>query len=88
MANLLCLDFDDTLVMENTFRQVIERFVPRPAWDEYRAQRPAEMTVEQSNAAAFSLVEPTVEADEVRSFVREIAVVREEIGRASCRERV
>jgi 2-hydroxy-3-keto-5-methylthiopentenyl-1-phosphate phosphatase len=77
MANILCLDFDDTIVMENTFRQVIERFVPPEVWERHRAQRSSEMTVEQSNAAEFSLIEPTVEAEKIRAFVRETAVVRE-----------
>ena len=77
MANLLCLDFDDTMVMENTFRQVMERFVPQDTWEQYVAQRPTEMTVEQSNAAEIDLIDPSVSEHEIASFVRDTAVVRE-----------
>ena len=42
VANILCFDFDDTVVMENTARLVFERFAA-PEWrereDDYKAGR-------------------------------------------------
>lgn len=75
MANVLCLDFDDTIVLDNTARQLFERFAA-PAWrdaqDAYRAGR---LTVEQFNAAALSEIEAPL-AD-LQAFVRESVRVRD-----------
>ena len=52
MARVLCLDFDDTIVMENTARLVFERFAA-PAWRDREADyRAGRLTVEQFNAIA------------------------------------
>lgn len=68
MANVICLDFDDTIVLENTTRQIHARFAAE-GWEEAERRRArGELTVEQANAAAFS----TVEADEAE--MREYAV--------------
>ncbi len=77
MVGILCLDFDDTLVMENTLRQVLARFVPKDAWAEYLETRPAGQTVEQSNAAELDLIDPSVSRGEIAAFVLETAKVRE-----------
>lgn len=71
MANLLCLDFDDTIVLDNTARQLFERFAD-PAWrgfeDRYHA---GGLSVEQFNAAALDLVEAPRE--EIVAYVGERA---------------
>ncbi len=77
MANILCLDFDDTIVMENTCEQVAERFIAPEVLAEWRANRPAGLSVEQSNAACWALIDPSVSREEIASFVREVAIVRE-----------
>jgi 2-hydroxy-3-keto-5-methylthiopentenyl-1-phosphate phosphatase len=65
------LDFDDTVVLDNTTREVYERFAA-PGWrDAEAAHRRGELTVEQYNAAAFDLVDAT--AEELRDFVRSVA---------------
>lgn len=57
MANIICLDFDDTITLDNTARQLFERFAA-PGWQELEAKLHAgELTVEQYNAAALDLVE-------------------------------
>lgn len=75
MAAVICLEFDDTVVMDNLARLIFTRFAA-PAWtdvqEEYRAGR---LTIEQFHAAAFDLVDAT--GDEIRSFVRDRARVRE-----------
>lgn len=75
MANILCLDFDDTIVLDNTMRQVLERFAP-PEWRglEQRYRR-GEMSVEQYNAAALDLV--GAEPEEIREYVRDVARPRD-----------
>lgn len=74
MANVICLDFDDTIVLDNTARQLFERFAA-PGWrqleDDYHAGR---LSVEQFNAAAFDLIEAP--EDELRSYVRRVTRVR------------
>ena len=75
MANVLCLDFDDTIVLDNTTRQMFERFAA-PGWRDFEALYHAgKLSVEQFNAAALDLVEAT--ADEVHDFVLEVARPRE-----------
>jgi 2-hydroxy-3-keto-5-methylthiopentenyl-1-phosphate phosphatase len=75
VANVLCLDFDDTVVLDNTARQLFERFAA-PGWldaqDAYRAGR---LTVEQFNSAALAEIEAPL-AD-LQAFVRESARVRD-----------
>jgi len=57
VANILCLDFDDTIVLDNTTRQIFERFAP-PTWREFEAEYHAgQLSVEQFNARALDLVE-------------------------------
>ncbi len=71
MANLICLDFDDTIVLDNTMRQIMERFAP-PSWHEVAERHGrGEMSVEQQNAAALDVVEAT--EDEVREYVKQVA---------------
>jgi 2-hydroxy-3-keto-5-methylthiopentenyl-1-phosphate phosphatase len=74
VANLICLDFDDTITLDNTARQLFERFAA-PGWQELEAKlRAGDLTVEQYNAAALDLVE----ADEtaLRNFALEVARLR------------
>lgn len=74
VANILCFDFDDTVVMENTARLVFERFAA-PEWrereDDYKAGR---LTVEQFNAAALRTV--TATRDELRAFCADAVSLR------------
>lgn len=75
VAAVICLDFDDTIVLDNTARQIFEQFAG-PGWqalqDEYRNGR---LTVEQYNAAALDLVE--AKEGELVAFVRDNARVRD-----------
>ena len=61
MAAILCFDFDDTILLENSTRLVFERF----AAGEWRAleadYHAGKLTVEQFNIAAFDLIEATPE---------------------------
>jgi 2-hydroxy-3-keto-5-methylthiopentenyl-1-phosphate phosphatase len=71
VANIICLDFDDTVVLDNTARQVFERFAD-PAWhDDEAAYHAGRLSVEEYNAAAMSRVEAS--AEELRTFVRQVA---------------
>ena len=75
MANVLCLDFDDTIVLDNTARQIFERFAA-PAWrDQEERYQAGQLSVEQFNAAALDLVE--AEPGELREFVLGVARPRE-----------
>jgi len=75
MAAIICLDFDDTVVLDNTARQIFERFAA-PAWRDFEAAyHRGELSVEQFNRAALDLVEAP--EDELRAFVREVARPRE-----------
>jgi HAD superfamily phosphoserine phosphatase-like hydrolase len=75
VANILCFDFDDTLVLDNTTRQIFERFAA-PEWrdleHEYHENR---ISVEQFNARALDLVEAPRE--EIERFVRSVVRPRE-----------
>jgi len=74
MANILCLDFDDTIVMGNTSRMVFERFAS-PEWREYHARYEAgRLTVEEYNVAALRTV--TASRDELREFSAAAATLR------------
>lgn len=75
MAAVLCLDFDDTVVLDNTARQLFERFAAL-GWREAEARYHAgELSVEQFNAAALDLVDASLE--ELCAFVSEVARPRE-----------
>ena len=75
MANILCLDFDETIVLDNTARQVFERFAA-PEWREHEERyRAGKLSVEQFHAAALDLVE--AEAEELTDFVLASARPRE-----------
>ena len=57
VAGILCFDFDDTVILENSTRLIFEKFATghwRALEAEYHAGK---MTVEQFNIAAFDLVE-------------------------------
>ncbi len=74
MANVLCLDFDDTIVLDNTARQLFEGFAA-PGWkDAEAAYHDGKLSVEQFNAAALDLVEAS--RDEMMAYVRQVARVR------------
>ncbi len=78
VANIICLDFDDTIVLDNTARQIHERFAA-PGWlalGERKAR--GELTVEQYNAATLDLVEATRE--EMMEFVVSVARPRAGFG--------
>lgn len=71
VAAILCLDFDDTVVLDNTARQVFERFCA-PRWHDFEAAyNRREITLEQYNAAAVDLIEAP--RDEIEAFVRTVA---------------
>jgi 2-hydroxy-3-keto-5-methylthiopentenyl-1-phosphate phosphatase len=75
VAAIICLDFDDTVVLDNTSRQLFERFA-KPEWREREAAyKRGEISVEQFNAAALDLVDAG--EDELRIFVEEVARPRE-----------
>lgn len=75
MANVICLDFDDTIVLDNTARQLFERFAT-PGWrDAEGAYHAGKVSVEQFNIAALDLVEASLE--EMQAHVAEVARVRD-----------
>ncbi len=74
MANILCFDFDDTIVLENTARLIFEEFAA-PEWREHEATYNAgQLTVEQFNAAALRTI--TASRDELREFAANAVTVR------------
>ena len=74
MANVICIDFDDTIVLDNTARQIFERFAAA-AWREAEARyHRRELSVEQFNATALDLVGASDE--EIRKFARGAARLR------------
>lgn len=76
MAAVLCLDFDDTMVMENTTRLLFERF-GAALWRELEgAYQRGEITVEQFNARAMTLVSVS-DAEEIGAYVAARAHPRE-----------
>jgi 2-hydroxy-3-keto-5-methylthiopentenyl-1-phosphate phosphatase len=77
VAKVIWLDFDDTLVRDNTMRQVMERF-GRPEWHDVGARYDrGELSLEQAHSACLDLVD--AEPDEIRAFVKEVARPREGI---------
>jgi 2-hydroxy-3-keto-5-methylthiopentenyl-1-phosphate phosphatase len=74
MANVLCLGFDDAIVLDNTARQIFERFAA-PGWrDAEAAYQAGRMSEEEFNAAALDLV--TAPRGELTAYVRAVARVR------------
>ena len=72
---MICLDFDDTIVLENTTRQIHARFAAE-GWEEAERRRArGELTVEQANAAAFATVEAT--EGEMREYAVSVARPRD-----------
>ena len=77
VANVLCVDFDGTIVLDNTMRQVMDRFGP-PEWNDIGARYDrGELSLEQAQSACLDLVE--AEPDEIREYVRQVARPREGI---------
>ncbi len=75
MANVICFDFDDTIVLDNTARQLFERFTGGGWREAEQAYHEGRLSVEQFNAAALDLIEAP--ADEMQAYAREVAKVRE-----------
>ena len=74
MANILCLDFDDTIVLENTARLLFERFGDA-GWQQAGADYDAgRLTVEQANAAALRTI--TASREEMMAFAADAATLR------------
>jgi 2-hydroxy-3-keto-5-methylthiopentenyl-1-phosphate phosphatase len=74
VARVLAIDFDDTLVVNNVCRAVLERFAA-PGWGDFeREYRAGSCTVEEYNAAAIDLVEAT--PGEIAEFAVATAVAR------------
>ncbi|MFN0093739.1 MAG: HAD-IB family phosphatase [Dehalococcoidia bacterium] len=77
MAAILTLDFDDTVVLENTTRALLEEFAD-PAWLAFEADYHAgKLSVEEYNAKAFDLIDPGVEPTTLEAFVLAHATLRE-----------
>jgi 2-hydroxy-3-keto-5-methylthiopentenyl-1-phosphate phosphatase len=77
MASVICLDFDDTLVLDNTARQVFEQFAD-PGWRRFAADyRDGRLSVEQFNAAAFDLISVDISGEIIRRFAAETARPRD-----------
>lgn len=75
MANMLCLDFDDTVVLKDIAAQVLERFAP-PGWKDLRIRRRSgELSLEQYSAAALALIE--TQRDEIVEFALSVAEPRD-----------
>lgn len=68
MAALICLDFDDTIILDNMSRAVLAAFAD-PGWHDLEAAyHRGEMTVEQYNARAFALVPNDVTREQLTAF--------------------
>jgi 2-hydroxy-3-keto-5-methylthiopentenyl-1-phosphate phosphatase len=77
VAGVITLDFDDTVVLENTTRLVFERFAG-PGWRDFEAQyHGGLLSVEAFNAAAIDLIDPAVSEEEVRRAVLAGATLRD-----------
>ena len=77
MANILCLDFDDTVIRNNLTRALFETFA-EDGWqeDEARYQR-GELSVEQFNMAAFDRIDPDAPREALEELARTAAQPRE-----------
>lgn len=74
MAAIICFDFDDTIVIENTARLLFERFAA-PGWPGLEAHyREGRLTVEQYNAAVLQTFEAPRE--ELMEFTAAAVTVR------------
>ena len=77
MANILCLDFDDTIVLDNTLRQLLGRF--GTVSDEEHAalvdepRRRGELTVEQGNIRSLECIDAEVSDADLAAYVIEVA---------------
>lgn len=79
MAGIICLDFDDTIILDNLSRQTLRRFA-RPGWAELEADyHRGEMTVEQYNMRALELIPNEVTREDLKNFALEVAQPREGI---------
>ncbi len=72
---MLCFDFDDTIVLDNTARQLFERFAANGWREAEAAYHAGRLSVEQFNAAALDLIDTPL--DEMRTYVRDVARVRQ-----------
>lgn len=80
MATVLCLDFDDTIVLDNTARQLFMKYA-EPGWREVDARSKAgHITIEQYNAQALDLFDPTLRREEIEEYVLSVARPREGVG--------
>lgn len=74
MASIICLDFDDTIVLENTARLLFDRFA-EPDWQKFEAEYIAgRLTVEQFNARCFDTF--AAERAELADFAANSVTVR------------
>ena len=79
MARILCLDFDDTVVLDNTWRQVLDRFTDATRFEE-QVEKPRAaglLSVEQANAAGLDLIDPDIQKEELEAFALTVARPRE-----------
>jgi len=73
VAAILCLDFDDTVILENLTRALLERFA-EPGWRDFERQyHDGRLSVEEYNIAALDLVPIEVGPEEIAAFARETA---------------
>jgi len=75
MARMLCIDFDDTVVLDDVAGQILERFAAK-AWKDLRTRRRAgELTLEEYSAAALDLVD--ADNEEIAAFALSVAKPRD-----------
>ncbi len=74
MANILCLDFDDTIVLDNTVNLLFERFGEERRYILEESGQLRHQSVEQRNATLLDCIEAPLDA--LQSFVRETTRVR------------
>jgi 2-hydroxy-3-keto-5-methylthiopentenyl-1-phosphate phosphatase len=67
----------DTVVLDNTARQLFERFLGPEGWAEHETRRRAGLTVEQTNAASLAEIDPSVTREEIEEFALQVARPRE-----------
>lgn len=74
MANILCLDFDDTILLDNTVNLLFEEFGEERRYILEESGQLRRQTVEQRNATLLDCIEAPLE--ELQNFVRANACVR------------
>lgn len=74
MANVLCLDFDDTILLDNTVNLLFEEFGEERRYILEESGQLRRQTVEQRNATLLDCIEAPLE--ELQTFVRAHARVR------------